>query len=435
MVASRALGELLRRSPGPRRAPGRGRAGCRSPPRRRSRWRRGRRRTCPRNSITLSWFIDGPASFPSAGAGKHRLGRRLSWHLRCCRRADTQRACCRPEVGRRGRSGRYGWRCSGRCGWSSTARRSRCRGPKRRAVLALLALAEGRTVTVDHLVDALWPAEAPESGRQALHTHVSRLRAHLGPAADRLQTRHGRLPARPRRRRPRRRRRRAALLRPRRATDAPRRWPLLQEAHALWRGPVLADLTDVAPIATAVEGCARLHREVTDALIAARRRRRAGRRRRSALAADALRRRSAARAGGPAADARAGRDRAGSRGAADRPRVPAPAGRRDRPGPRRRRWARWNATSRAGAGTGPARLRRAAHRRGRPPGCSAARPRSRRCTGCSATRAAGHGRRAGRRRQDPGRPGGRRRGATRRPCCCSPRSPTRPRSRTRWPRR
>ena len=62
-------------------------------------------------------------------------------------------------------------------------------GPKRRAVLALLALAEGRTVPVDHLVDALWPSDAPESGRQALHTHVSRLRAHLGPAATRLQTR------------------------------------------------------------------------------------------------------------------------------------------------------------------------------------------------------------------------------------------------------
>ena len=57
------------------------------------------------------------------------------------------------------------------------------RGPKRRAVLALLALADGRTVTVDHLVDALWPAEIPESGRQALHSHVSRLRSHLGPAS------------------------------------------------------------------------------------------------------------------------------------------------------------------------------------------------------------------------------------------------------------
>jgi hypothetical protein len=30
----------------------------------------------------------------------------------------------------------------------------------------------------------------PDSGRQALHTHVARLRAHLGPAAGRLQTRH-----------------------------------------------------------------------------------------------------------------------------------------------------------------------------------------------------------------------------------------------------
>ena len=57
-------------------------------------------------------------------------------------------------------------------------------GPKRRAVLALLALAEGRTVPVDRLVDALWPTEMPDSARQALHTHVSRLRAHLGSAAD-----------------------------------------------------------------------------------------------------------------------------------------------------------------------------------------------------------------------------------------------------------
>ena len=63
-------------------------------------------------------------------------------------------------------------------------------GPKRRAVLALLALAEGRTVSVDRLVDALWPGEMPDSGRQALHTHVSRLRTHLGQAASRLQTRH-----------------------------------------------------------------------------------------------------------------------------------------------------------------------------------------------------------------------------------------------------
>src|SRR5919112_5920143 len=62
-------------------------------------------------------------------------------------------------------------------------------GPKRRAVLALLALAEGRIVPVDHLLDALWPSEVPESGRQALHTHVSRLRGALGSAAARLEHR------------------------------------------------------------------------------------------------------------------------------------------------------------------------------------------------------------------------------------------------------
>src|SRR5688572_23946760 len=62
------------------------------------------------------------------------------------------------------------------------------RGPKRRAVLALLALAEGRTVSVDTLIDGLWPSEVPESGRQTLHSHVSRLRGHLGPAAGRLET-------------------------------------------------------------------------------------------------------------------------------------------------------------------------------------------------------------------------------------------------------
>jgi hypothetical protein len=51
-------------------------------------------------------------------------------------------------------------------------------GPKRRAVLAL---AHGRAVTVDRLLDALWPDDPPDSGRAALQGHVSRLRGHLGP--------------------------------------------------------------------------------------------------------------------------------------------------------------------------------------------------------------------------------------------------------------
>ncbi|MGW7477934.1 BTAD domain-containing putative transcriptional regulator [Nonomuraea muscovyensis] len=144
-------------------------------------------------------------------------------------------------------------------------------GPKRRAVLALLALAEGRIVTVDRLVDALWPSEVPESGRQALHNHVSRLRGHLGPAADRLARRPdgyrldlGRDELDVARAR--------ALLATARTTarrDPAGAFALLEEAHGLWRGPVLAGLTEVEPIAAAVEEYAQLHREVTDALVAA----------------------------------------------------------------------------------------------------------------------------------------------------------------------
>ncbi len=143
-------------------------------------------------------------------------------------------------------------------------------GARRRSVLALLALAEGRTVTVDRLVDALWPTEAPASGRQALHSHVSRLRRHLGGAADRLETRPDGyrlaldvhdldlLQARTWRHSA-----RAA------GTDAAAAFEILQAAYELWRGPVLADLDDVAPIAAAVEEVEQLRREVTDALVEA----------------------------------------------------------------------------------------------------------------------------------------------------------------------
>jgi DNA-binding SARP family transcriptional activator len=62
------------------------------------------------------------------------------------------------------------------------------RGPKRRALLALLTLADGRALTADYLVDALWPQVPPESGPAALYSHISRLRGHLGPAAGRLAT-------------------------------------------------------------------------------------------------------------------------------------------------------------------------------------------------------------------------------------------------------
>jgi predicted ATPase/DNA-binding SARP family transcriptional activator len=53
-------------------------------------------------------------------------------------------------------------------------------GPKRHALLALLALRGGRVVPVEVLVDALWGAEVPAAPRNAVQHHVSRLRAALG---------------------------------------------------------------------------------------------------------------------------------------------------------------------------------------------------------------------------------------------------------------
>jgi predicted ATPase/DNA-binding SARP family transcriptional activator len=60
-------------------------------------------------------------------------------------------------------------------------------GVRRRALLALLAMAGKHGVSADGLVDALWPDDPPDNAVQALYNHVSRLRGHLGPMADRLE--------------------------------------------------------------------------------------------------------------------------------------------------------------------------------------------------------------------------------------------------------
>ena len=60
-------------------------------------------------------------------------------------------------------------------------------GLRRSALLAVLALAAGRTVSADLLTDALWGDRAPEGGVQALHSQISRLRKTLGPAAERVE--------------------------------------------------------------------------------------------------------------------------------------------------------------------------------------------------------------------------------------------------------
>jgi len=53
-------------------------------------------------------------------------------------------------------------------------------GSKRQALLAMLALRQGRVADVDSLVDGLWGEELPAAPRNALHHHIARLRAALG---------------------------------------------------------------------------------------------------------------------------------------------------------------------------------------------------------------------------------------------------------------
>ena len=60
-------------------------------------------------------------------------------------------------------------------------------GQKPRALLAVLALEPGRVVSVDQLVESLWPGDPPETAAHAVQVYVSQLRKALG--AETLVTR------------------------------------------------------------------------------------------------------------------------------------------------------------------------------------------------------------------------------------------------------
>ncbi len=114
-------------------------------------------------------------------------------------------------------------------------------GPKPRALLAVLALESGRVVSVDRLVEALWPGDPPETASHAVQVYVSQLRKALGPviatrapgyelelAPERVDVhRFSRLTQEGR----------AAL----EGGDPTAAEGALREALALWRGPALAD--------------------------------------------------------------------------------------------------------------------------------------------------------------------------------------------------
>lgn len=57
-------------------------------------------------------------------------------------------------------------------------------GSQRRAVVALLALAEGRVVSVDALVEALWGERPPPTAVNTVQVHVSALRKALALVSD-----------------------------------------------------------------------------------------------------------------------------------------------------------------------------------------------------------------------------------------------------------
>ena len=110
-----------------------------------------------------------------------------------------------------------------------------------RAVLAILALHAGRTVSSEAIVDAVWGERPPTHAHDSLHNYVHQLRSALGtdriatlkqPAGYRLDTQVDldQFEAATE----------AALA----ADDGAQRARLLREALALWRGPPLDDVGD-----------------------------------------------------------------------------------------------------------------------------------------------------------------------------------------------
>jgi predicted ATPase/DNA-binding SARP family transcriptional activator len=144
-------------------------------------------------------------------------------------------------------------------------------GPKRRAVLALLANADGRAVSVDQIVDAVWPSDPPDASRATLQSHVSRLRRHLGPAAARLEGVGGgyRLVIEPDGLDAAVARSLLAQARGRVSSDPAAACRSLRDARALWRGPVLSDLAEVLPIAAWSVALEELRHEIDELFVAA----------------------------------------------------------------------------------------------------------------------------------------------------------------------
>jgi peptide/nickel transport system substrate-binding protein len=130
-------------------------------------------------------------------------------------------------------------------------------GPrKQRALLAMLALEVGRTVSADRLVEGLWGDEPPPSAHKMVQLYVSHLRPLLEGSGARIATRHGGY----------------ELQLSGDAVDVVRFQRLLEdsrarEALALWRGDALADVAGEPFVAPAIRRLEELRLQATERAI------------------------------------------------------------------------------------------------------------------------------------------------------------------------
>jgi predicted ATPase/DNA-binding SARP family transcriptional activator len=145
-------------------------------------------------------------------------------------------------------------------------------GPRPRGLLALLLTAGGGVVSEDGLVDGLWGDDPPPSARKTVQSHLSRLRAALGPAGDRLRREPGgyRLELRPGELDVGRVEALVARAREARAAAPAQAARLLAEALAVWRGPALAGVEDLPGLAAERVRLDELRLGVADELLDAR---------------------------------------------------------------------------------------------------------------------------------------------------------------------
>ena len=118
-------------------------------------------------------------------------------------------------------------------------------GPRQqRLVLAALALDANRLVSLETLIDLLWPVSPPRTAVHAVQVCVSRLRSLLAGSGAELVTKGSAYVLRIEPTQIDVHRFQALVRQARAATDDDQVVALLDRALALWRGPALADVTD-----------------------------------------------------------------------------------------------------------------------------------------------------------------------------------------------